>query len=123
MLGFVILVGFELLGVELHKLGVPLPGGVVGLLLFTAALATGLVNVKWVEQTSNFMVRHMLLLFIPVMAGLTQMSAELRTDGVALMASMIVSLLAVLLATGGMASLLLNDKKLAVAVAPVVEGE
>jgi len=123
MLGFAILVGFELLGVELHKLGVPLPGGVVGLLLFTAALASGVVNVKWVERTANFMVRHMLLLFIPVMAGLTQMSAELRTDGVALMASMIISLLAVLLSTGGMASLLLADRKLAVAVAPAVEGE
>jgi holin-like protein len=121
MLGFAILVGFELLGVELHKLGFPLPGGVLGLLLFTAALATGLVKVNWVERTANFMVRHMLLLFIPVMAGLTQMSAELRTDGVALTASLVVSLLAVLLATGGMAHLLLGGRQLA--VAPVVEGE
>jgi holin-like protein len=121
MLGFAILVGFELLGVELHKLGVPLPGGVLGLLLFTAALASGLVKVKWVEKTATFMVRHMLLLFIPVMAGLTQMSAELRADGVALMASLVVSLLAVLLATGGMAHMLLGNVRMAEAT--VAEGE
>jgi putative effector of murein hydrolase LrgA (UPF0299 family) len=54
----------------------------------------------------------MLLLFIPVMAGLTQMSAELRHDGVALLASLVVSLLAVLLTTGGLAHFLLRDVKI-----------
>jgi holin-like protein len=120
MLGFLILVGFQLLGMEMHRLGVPLPGGVLGLLLFTAALVTGLVKVEWVEKTASFMVRHMLLLFIPVMAGLTQMSAELRADGVALVASLVVSLFAVLLATGGMANLLLRDELVG---ATAIEGE
>ncbi len=108
MLGFLIIVGFQLLGMGLHKLGVPLPGGVLGLLLFTTALATELVKVEWVERTADFLVRHMLLLFIPLMAGLTQMSAELRRDGVALLASLVVSLLAVLLTTGGLAHFLLR---------------
>ena len=109
ILGFLILVCFQLLGIGLHKLGVPLPGTVLGLLLFTFALATGLVKVEWVEQTATFLVRHMMLLFIPLMAGLPGMSAELRRDGVALLASTIVSLLAVLLATGGLAHFLLRD--------------
>jgi holin-like protein len=67
------------------------------------------VKLEWVERTADFMVRHMLLLFIPLLAGLTQMSAELRRDGVALLASMVVSLLAVLLTTGGLAHFLLRD--------------
>jgi holin-like protein len=108
-LGFAILVAFQLAGIELHRLGVPLPAGVLGLLLFTAALSTQLVRVEWVERSAEFMVRHMLLLFIPLMAGLTQMSGELRRDGVALMASLVVSLLSVLLTTGGLAHLLLRD--------------
>jgi holin-like protein len=111
VIGFLIIVSFQLLGMGLHKLGVPLPGGVLGLILFTTALATGLIKLKWVERTATFLVRHMLLLFIPVMAGLPQMSAELRHDGVALLASLIVSLLAVLLTTGGLAHLLLRDVK------------
>ena len=48
MVGFLIIVGFELLGMGLHRLGIPLPGGVLGLLLFATALATGLVKVEWV---------------------------------------------------------------------------
>jgi holin-like protein len=109
MRGFLILVGFQLAGIGLHRVGVPLPGGVLGLLLFTISLATGVVKLEWVERTADFMVRHMLLLFIPLLAGLTQMSAELRRDGVALLASMVVSLLAVLLTTGGLAHFLLRD--------------
>jgi len=97
------------MGIGLHRLGVPLPGGVLGLLLFTAALAMEIVKLKWVERTAEFMVRHMLLLFIPLVAGLTQMSAELRRDGVALLASICVSLLAVLLTTGGLAHFLMRD--------------
>jgi holin-like protein len=109
VIGFAILVGFQLFGMALHKLGVPLPGGVLGLILFVAALATGLVKVQWVERTANFLVKHMLLLFIPLMVGLPQMSGELRRDGVALLASLIVSLLAVLLTTGGLAHVFLGN--------------
>lgn len=88
-----------------------MPGGILGLLLFTTALATEIVKVEWVEQTADFLIRHMLLLFIPLMAGLTQMSAELRRDGVALLASLVVSLLAVLLTTGGLAHFMLRDAR------------
>jgi holin-like protein len=109
MLGFVIILAFQFLGLGLQRLGAPLPGSVLGLLLFTFALAVGLVKLKWVERTAGLLVRHMTLLFIPIMAGLPGMSAELRRDGLALIASTIVSLLAVLLVTGGLAHFLLRD--------------
>jgi len=111
--GFVILVAFQLMGKGLEKLGAPLPGSVMGLLLFTFALAVGLVPVQLVERSASFIVRHMTLLFIPLMAGLPGMSAEFRRDGIALVASTVVSLLAVLLTTGGLAHLLLRDVKTA----------
>ncbi len=111
MLGFAILVGFQLVGTGLHKLGVPLPGSVLGLLIFTLALATGLVKLKWVERTANLLTRHMTLLFLPLMAGLPAASAELRHDGVALAASLVFSLLAVLLTTGGLAHLFLRGDR------------
>ncbi len=111
MPGFLILVGFQILGIGLHWLGVPLPGSVLGLLLFTFALALELIKLKWVERTATFFVRHMTLLFIPLMAGLPTMSTELRRNGVALLASMVVSLLAVLLTTGGLAHFLLRGNE------------
>lgn len=109
MLGFLIIVAFQLMGYGLHKLGVPLPGAILGLLMFTLALAMELIRVEWVERTANFLVKHMTLLFIPLMAGLPGMSSELRRDGLALLASTVVSLLAVLLTTGGLAHLFLRD--------------
>ena len=115
MLGLVILAGFQLLGWGLHRLGVPLPGSVLGLLLFTSGLALGLIRLEWVERTAGFLVRHMTLLFIPIMAGLPGLSAELRRDGVALIASTVISLVAVLLTTGGLAHFLLRDAEPAVA--------
>ena len=39
--GFGILVGFYLLGLLLHRAGIPIPGGVLGLLLFYLGLAAG----------------------------------------------------------------------------------
>jgi holin-like protein len=109
MLGFLILVGFQLFGMEINRLGVPLPGGILGLLLFTFSLGTGLVKLQWVERTASLLLRHMTLLFIPLMAGLPGISAELRHDGVALLSSMVISLLAVLMTTGGLAHLLLRN--------------
>ncbi len=113
MLGFVIIVAFEMLGVGLHRLGVPLPGSVLGLILFTLALLLGLIRLEWVERSSLLLVRHMTLLFIPLMAGLATMTAELRKNGVALLASLVASLLAVLLTTGSLAHFLLRDEEIA----------
>ena len=107
--GFLILIAFQLLGIGLNRLGVPLPGAILGLLLFTLALATELIPLKWVERASSFLVRHMLLLFVPMLATLPSMSAELRRDGLALLVSTVVSLLAVLFTTGGLAHFLLRD--------------
>jgi holin-like protein len=113
MLGFVIIVAFEMLGVALHRLGVPLPGSVLGLILFTLALLLGLIRLEWVEHSSLLLVRHMTLLFIPLMAGLATMTPELRKNGVALLASLVASLLAVLLTTGSLAHFLLRDEEIA----------
>jgi holin-like protein len=109
MRGLLILVGFHGVGVGLHRVGVPLPAGVLGLLLFLAALMTGVVKLQWVEETADLMVRHMLLLFVPLLAGLTVMGDVLRHDALALIASVVVSLVAVLLTTGGLAHLLMGD--------------
>jgi holin-like protein len=109
MRGLLILVGFHAVGIGLHRVGVPLPAGVLGLLLFLGALVTGIVKLKWVEETADLMVRHMLLLFVPLLAGLTVMGDVLRHDALALIASIVVSLAAVLLTTGGLAHFLLGD--------------
>ncbi len=98
--GLGIILAFQLLGTLLHKVGIPIPGGVLGLLAFYLAMSAGLVKLKWVERTSSFLLRHMVLMFVPLTVGLMDMGVLLQKQALAITASLVVSLLAVLLTTG-----------------------
>jgi holin-like protein len=100
MKGIAVLFGFQSLGMVLHGAGVPLPGTILGLLLFTLALAAGLVRLAWVEDTSRFLLDHMLLFFTPVIVTAGTRLAGMKGHVTAILASVVVSLLAVLLTTG-----------------------
>ena len=98
--GIAILVGFLFLGQWLHGIGVPIPGGVLGLIVFYLALLTGLVKLRWVEAASNFLLKHMVLLFVPLTVGLMDLVGLLSRQALAIAASLLVSLVAVVLTTG-----------------------
>ncbi len=98
--GLALLVGFFLFGNLLHRVGVPIPGGVLGLLLLYVALTTGLVPLAWLQRAAELLLRHMVLLFVPLTVGLMDLGHVLSRQAVALTASLVVSFLAVLLTTG-----------------------
>jgi len=98
--GFAILVGVFFAGDGLHRLGIPVPGGVLGMLLFYAALLTGVVKLRWVERASGFLLRNMVLLFVPLTVGLMDMGSILSRQSLPIVASLLVSFLAVLITTG-----------------------
>lgn len=106
-LGAFFIVAIFFLGDCLHRLGLPIPGGVLGLLLMYAGLQTGLVKLKWVERAANFLLRHMVLFFIPLTVGLIDMGALLSHQVWIICISLVSSFLAVLLSTG-----LLGDRLL-----------
>jgi holin-like protein len=99
-LGFLLLTGFFLLGDLLHRLGVPIPGGVLGLLLLFLALQSKLLKIKWVERAGGVMLRHMVLLFVPLTVGLMEVGPVLGQHALAIVASLLVSWAAVILTTG-----------------------
>jgi holin-like protein len=98
--GFAILTSFFLLGSFLHKLGVPVPGGVLGLMLFYLTMQVGLIKLKWVERTAGLLLRHMMLLFVPLTVGIIELGPLLSRQALAITASLLVSLIAVMLTTG-----------------------
>jgi holin-like protein len=100
LFGTVILVGFFLLGSLMHRVGIPIPGGVLGMLLFYLALSSRLLKPAWVERASMLLLRHMVLLFVPLTVGLMDMGKLLSRQWLAIAASLLVSFLAVLLTTG-----------------------
>jgi len=98
--GFAIIVGFLYLGVLLHRVGAPIPGGVLGLLLLYVALSLGLVKLQWVEKTANLLLRHMALMFVPLTVALMDMGAVLGRQAVPILGSLVISLVIALLTTG-----------------------
>jgi holin-like protein len=112
--GFALIVGFGLVGTLLNRLGIPIPGGVLGLLLFFLALSTGLVKLTWVERAAALLLRNMVLLFVPLTVGLMEMGQVLQRQAVAIIASLLVSWLAVLLTTGWLGRCLLPGDRAAV---------
>jgi len=99
-LGTAIIVGVFLLGDLLHRIGVPIPAGVLGLLLFYAGLQLRVVRLEWVERAAGFLLRHMVLLFVPLTVGLMDMGGVLSRQLGTICLSLAVSFVAVLLVTG-----------------------
>ncbi len=108
--GVALLVAFDMAGVGVHRLGVPLPAGVLGLLLLFAALSLGLVKLAWVERAATFLLRHMVLLFVPLTVGLLDAWRVAQRQALALGVSLVVSFVAVLLTTGLLGRWLLPEE-------------
>ncbi len=66
-----ILLGVLFIGaVASDGLGVPLPSNVIGLLLLLLALIFGWVKLKDVEETADFIIKHLALFFVAPTVGL-----------------------------------------------------
>ncbi|CAI6083737.1 CidA/LrgA family protein [Cohnella sp. JJ-181] len=105
MAGFAVLLGFNLLGlVAEHALRIPIPGNVLGLILFTASLFLRLVKLEWVERSAELLTRHMMLFFVPFIVGTIAFLPMLRENGLAIIVSLVGSTLLVMLVAGGVAA-------------------
>jgi holin-like protein len=89
--GFTILLLFDFAGLGLHALGVPLPPAVLGLILFSAALFTRLLKVHWVESAGDFLLKNLLLFFVPAVAGIIAYVPVLRQQWLPITAALFVS--------------------------------
>jgi holin-like protein len=101
MLGFAILLGFHLLGLLLQfLLHIPLPANVIGLMLFVASLLLGWVKLDWVESSAQFLLKHLMLFFVPYIVGTIVFWPLIRSEAAAIVTGLVVSTLVVMLVTG-----------------------
>jgi len=110
MRGCAILAAFQFAGTVAHSLGVPMPGSVIGLILFTASLFLGWIKLEWVESTSNFLLKHLLLFFVPMTVMTMRLVPIFKANWAALSVSIVVSTLAVMVTTGLVAEFLLHKE-------------
>jgi holin-like protein len=106
---FAILVGCQLLGELLRQtLHLPLPGPLIGMFLLTLALLVGGPGrsaaaggpPSWLVQTSNGLVSHMGLLFVPAGVGVIAELGLLRREWLPILAGLVVSTVLGLVVTG-----------------------
>ncbi|MCL2646930.1 MAG: CidA/LrgA family protein [Phycisphaerales bacterium] len=111
MLGLALLLLFNLLGVVLQKYAhVPLPSNVIGLLLLLLALHLKIVRLRWVEDAAGFLLKHMMLLFAPVIVSTLALTDLLATNWLPILATILLSTLITLLATALIANLFTQDQ-------------
>lgn len=80
--------------------GLPLPGGILGLILLLAALAFGLVRSDWLRPGVGRLTGHMLLFFIPAMMAPLAHHELFGLIGLKIMAIIVISTTTVMLSTG-----------------------
>ncbi|MGG1658756.1 CidA/LrgA family protein [Brevibacillus sp. NRS-1366] len=81
-------------------LHIPLPGNLLGMLLLTLGLCMGWIRMDWVEQASSFLVRHMMLFFVPIIVGVASYMKLISQDPWPILLSLILGPMVVMLVTG-----------------------
>lgn len=101
MQGLAILLGFHFLGMLCQTLfNIPLPPNVIGLILFVICLFTGWIRLEWVEQSAQFLLKHMMLFFAPYIVGTITFWPLIQQHGLSILLSLVTSSLIALIVTG-----------------------
>lgn len=99
--GILIMLVFYGVGTLASKwLHIPLPGNLIGMLLLTLALYKGWIRMDWVEQASNLLIRHMLLFFVPIIAGVASYLGFFAEDPLPILLALISGPFLVMIVTG-----------------------
>jgi len=100
MRGLVILILFQMMGLGLERFAhIPLPGNVIGMVLCLSALWLGWVKLEWIEATSTWLLKHMMLFFAPIIAGTVIFFPLLKEEWSSIVATLVISTLSVIVVT------------------------
>lgn len=109
---FARIMGFCLAGELLHTLlPLPIPAGIYGLVLLTAALLTGIVKLDQVKQTGDFLSGLFPLLFIPTVAGVMEVWDQLAENIVPILIALVPVTLLVMAVSGRVTQRIIDGKE------------
>ncbi|WP_400164090.1 CidA/LrgA family protein [Brevibacillus sp. TJ4] len=99
--GILILLVFYAAGTLAHQwLHIPLPGSLLGMIMLALALVMGWIRMDWVERASSFLIRHMMLFFIPIIVGVSSYMNVVANDPLPILLSLVLGPFIVMLVTG-----------------------
>lgn len=75
----ILLLSIVFMGEFLNKIvNIPLPGSVLGLLVLFALLLMQIIRLEQIEETSEFLMKHLAIFFVPVGVGLMNIMDVLK---------------------------------------------
>jgi holin-like protein len=81
----------------------PLPANVLGILILFGLLCLGVIRIEQVEGMADFLLKHLVFFFIPIVAGLMEWGGIFREHGPTLACAIVVSSLAALFVSAWLA--------------------
>jgi holin-like protein len=97
-IGLIVLFSLAGQGVS-ARLGLPIPGGVVGLALMLLLLASGRIQVQAVRRGASWLLAEMLLFFVPAVMSVLDHHEFLGVLGLKLLAAIVVGTILVMIGT------------------------
>ncbi|WP_438432797.1 CidA/LrgA family protein [Gorillibacterium sp. sgz500922] len=93
--------GIALLGDYLVELAhLKISGSILGMVLLFVLLKSGILKLHWFEGGADWLHSRLVLFFVPSAVGISQYGALMKSDGVFLLLTIVISTLAVMVVTG-----------------------
>ncbi|SMC50747.1 CidA/LrgA family protein [Sporomusa malonica] len=80
--------------------GLPIPGNVFGMMLLFVLLLFGVIKLHYIQDAADFLLKHMLFLFIPIAVGLMNWGAVFYEYGIILALALVAGAVFPLFAVG-----------------------
>lgn len=101
--GLAIIFGFYFLGESISRfLSLPVPGNVLGMILLTIALLSGVIDLQDVEREAEFFVDNISIMFIPPGVGIILYFGLLKEEIVPIVGTLVLSFVITLVFVGKM---------------------
>lgn len=96
-----ILSGFYLLGLALQSwLSIPFPGSLIGMLLLLVCLISGVIPERIVDLGASYLLKHLSLLFVPIIAGVVVFPILFTRHGLILILITMFSTMMIIIVSG-----------------------
>ena len=98
---FAIIIVICFLGEILNRfLGIPIPGNVLGMIILLAGLVTKVIKLSYIEDISEFLLKHLAFFFVPAGVGIISSLDILKGNWISILAIVFISTVLVTAATG-----------------------
>lgn len=92
-------------------LHIPIPGSILGMIILFLLLEFGVIRLNWVEVGASWLLAELLLFFIPSAIGVMKYANILETDGLRILAVVILGTFVVMASSGLLTSRIYKAKE------------